>query len=127
MKSIFTICALLVLVSVASAHFSPDFSISTRVVGSWTDETRGNCVYTQYDITFQNNSPRNVNQFHIAFDGSLRLRDNSDSSLWGVVRNGGDLVMPAPQTVNSHASYTFGFIIESHVPANLYIRSVDFC
>eukprot|EP01133_Synstelium_polycarpum_P015344 gene15344-18194_t len=134
MRSMLAICALFVCISVAAATLPPpppppphpsQFTLSTKVIGTWVDGSRGNKVYTQYDVTIHNNSPKNIKNFKIDTDYTFKLRDSS--SLWNVVRVGDDLSLPAYQpSVNSHASYTFGFILEGTTPAHLYIQSVDY-
>eukprot|EP01132_Coremiostelium_polycephalum_P007509 gene7509-9229_t len=103
-----------------------DVKLSTKFIGSWVDGSRGNKVYTQYDVTISNNSNKNVVYILIGTDSTFKLRDSS--SLWNMVRlPSGDLVLPVYQTsINAHASYTFGFILEGSVPANLWIKAVNF-
>nr|CAA73552.1 STAB protein [Dictyostelium discoideum] len=109
-----------------------EVSLSTKVVGTWVDGSRGNKRFTQYDITITNNLNTNIiKQIYIATDYTLRLRDHSNNSIWNVnlLPNVGILTLPSYQpSINAHmvASFTFGFIIEGTQPANLNVLSVSF-
>eukprot|EP01132_Coremiostelium_polycephalum_P009376 gene9376-11518_t len=107
--------------SAASVAPPPPVTLSSKVIGSWVDGSRGGKTYTQYDITITNNRGSNINAISIGTDATFRLRDAQ--SLWNMVRlSNGDLVLPAyQQTINAYASYTFGYILEGTQPANLWL------
>ncbi|KAN0028371.1 hypothetical protein ACTFIV_010215 [Dictyostelium citrinum] len=105
-----------------------EVSLSTKVIGTWVDGSRGNKRFTQYDITITNNLNTNIKQIYIATDYTLRLRDHSNTSIWNVnLLPNGILTLPSYQpSINAHASFTFGFILEGTQPANLNVLSVSF-
>ncbi|EFA81665.1 cellulose-binding domain-containing protein [Heterostelium album PN500] len=128
MKLIGLFCTLLICVAFVSANEldNSDLHISQKVIGTWTDGSRGNRQYTQYDVTVTNVSHRNIKNFFIDTDYTFRVRDGT--AYWNVVRlPNGDLTLPSYQTsINAGASYTFGFILlgSPSSPANLQVGEV---
>ncbi|KYR02993.1 cellulose-binding domain-containing protein [Tieghemostelium lacteum] len=96
-------------------------SLRFNRIGSWTRDGR---QYTQFDVTITNHSNRNIRQINIRTDETFTLRSQND--LWNMVRQGDNLSLPSTQTINSGASYTFGFIIVGTQQPNLRIRSIVF-
>ncbi|KAF2071511.1 hypothetical protein CYY_007172 [Polysphondylium violaceum] len=152
MKLILVLCALLFSAAIASAsypyacgpyscktgevcrtidnvcHCIPipqcyDVTLSQKVIGTWVDGRDGK-TYTQYDVTITNHMNRNIKNLIIDTDYTLRLRDNS--SIWNVNRlANNDLTLPSYQpSINAHASFTFGFILQGTQPAHLAIKAV---
>eukprot|EP01132_Coremiostelium_polycephalum_P000828 gene828-1035_t len=102
-----------------------DVDLTFNKIGQWQDGSRDGKTFTQYDVTIHNNLDKNIKQIYIGYDSSLKLRDNN--AIWNVERYYGYLTLPSYQpSVNAHASYTFGFIIEGTVRPNLYIVAVTF-
>ncbi|EFA75842.1 cellulose-binding domain-containing protein [Heterostelium album PN500] len=138
MKVIVLICALLLCIAFVSAEVEvesdraiaytypgqPEFKISTRVVGTWVDGSRGNLPFTQYDVTVSNLSTRNLKNFFLITDYTFRVRDGT--AYWNVVRlQNGDLTLPSYQnSINAGANYTFGYILQGTpaTPARLSVR-----
>ncbi|KAM9959754.1 hypothetical protein ACTFIR_000850 [Dictyostelium discoideum] len=89
------------------------------LVNSWDN-------FTQYDITIENGSDRNIKQIYIGYDDSLSLRD--DKSLWNMVISDSKeniLILPQyQQTINSMSNYTFGYIKSGNNPAQLLINEI---
>ncbi|KAM9964026.1 hypothetical protein ACTFIW_005669 [Dictyostelium discoideum] len=89
------------------------------LVNSWDN-------FTQYDITIENGSDRNIKQIYIGYDESLSLRD--DKSLWNMVISDSKeniLILPQyQQTINSMSNYTFGYIKSGNNPAQLLINEI---
>ncbi|EGG15797.1 hypothetical protein DFA_09465 [Cavenderia fasciculata] len=126
MKVIFALCVMLLALSVAAAQHHNDITISHTLIGSWTDSHTGEC-FSQYDVTITNkcNSAR-VCSLCIGTDATCRLRDNN--AIWNVVRlSNGDITLPANQTINAGASYTFGYIVHGTAVPTLCVKSVNFC
>ncbi|EGC39322.1 hypothetical protein DICPUDRAFT_91241 [Dictyostelium purpureum] len=100
--------------------------LTSRLIGRWTDGSRGGKTFSQYDITIHNDGNRNIKEIYISTDSTFKLRDNSDASLWNMVRlNNGILGLPSYQnSINAHATYVFGFILEGVIPANLNILKI---
>ncbi|KAM9985413.1 hypothetical protein ACTFIZ_008946 [Dictyostelium cf. discoideum] len=90
------------------------FSLSTKVIGTWVDGSHGNKRFTQYDITITNNLNTNIKQIYLDNDYTLRLRDHSNNSIWNVnLLPNGILTLTSYQpSINAHASFTFGFVLE---------------
>ncbi|KAM9989323.1 hypothetical protein ACTFIY_005371 [Dictyostelium cf. discoideum] len=105
-----------------------DICLSVKQIGVWKDGQRGGKTYSQWDITIENHSNKNIREIFIGTDYTFRLRDNSLNSLWNMVMlPKGILALPSVQnSINAHASYTFGFIIEGPQSPNLHILSVLF-
>ncbi|KAF2074118.1 hypothetical protein CYY_004560 [Polysphondylium violaceum] len=99
-----------------------EVTLTQKVIGTWKDNNGK--TFTQYDVTITNHMNRNIKNLIIDTDYTLRLRDNS--SIWNVNRlPNNDLTLPSYQpSVNAHASFTFGFILEGTIPANLAIKAV---
>ncbi|KAN0045189.1 hypothetical protein ACTA71_005565 [Dictyostelium dimigraforme] len=97
-----------------------------KQIGVWQDGSRGGRTYSQYDVTIVNNGNFNIKQINIGTDNTFRLRDNSDTALWNMVRipNGILALPPIQQSINAHATYTFGFIIEGAYAPNLPILKI---
>jgi len=145
MKTIGILCVLL-FVAFASAetdHYNPrptinpsqnpsptppigesGVTLTQKVIGSWFSGQ----YYTQYDVVIQNNMNRNIKNIVIDTDYTFRLRQPASANLWNMVMlSNGDLVLPSYQnSINAHASYTFGFILEGtpSTPARLAIKSI---
>ncbi|KAM9996204.1 hypothetical protein ACTFIY_002402 [Dictyostelium cf. discoideum] len=94
-----------------------------KCINSWVDCGK---TYTQYDVTIVNPTNCNILDIYIGYDYSFRLRDSS--SLWNMVRiSPGVMTLPSYQeSINAHASYTFGFIIEGNRQPNLNILYIRF-
>ncbi|KAM9998275.1 hypothetical protein ACTFIY_007946 [Dictyostelium cf. discoideum] len=91
------------------------------LINSWDN-------FTQFDITIENGSDRNIKQIYIGYDESLSLRD--DQSLWNMVISDSKeniLILPQyQQTINSMSNYTFGYIKSGNNPAQLIINEIIF-
>ncbi|KAF2073763.1 hypothetical protein CYY_004932 [Polysphondylium violaceum] len=104
-----------------------DVTLTQKVIGTWYDgTTRKN--YTQYDVVIQNNMNRNIKNIVIDTDATFKLRQPVSANLWNMVKlSNGDLVLPSVQpSINAHASYTFGFILEGTpaTPAHLAVKAI---
>ncbi|EFA81701.1 cellulose-binding domain-containing protein [Heterostelium album PN500] len=130
MKLIALFCSLLICVAFVAANeqVNSDLNIHQTVIGTWTDGSRGNRQYTQYDVTVTNVSGRNIKNFFIDTDYTFKVRDGN--AFWNVIRlPNGDLSLPSYQTsINAGASYTFGFILlgSPSTPANLSVRYLTY-